>query len=1095
MAKLFRNTLLTGVIPVALLFIIFHSTAAMAEGLSLNQCANGGIADDVTHLSCHEGWINGNLNASKAAYAEGEYVPYRVQMTGLTPGEQYTYSFSWDTLKSGKHALDYIGTYDFSITSANACDGVAGPCPGTTTTIIIPPDPSVGGKEFPAVRVFTLFGGTLDVVGPFTTPSADVRAISVTFTPDQSNAVLTWGGHISTPADWGNNSTASDIKGSPYHMSNMSLQITSTGQPVAGGGQDVALSAAAVFVPSLINVTKISNLDGTFTFESDIDGQVLMPIGDAVSPWTLVRDESKTIDAMDNGTVTITETGLPEGDWRIKSITCSQLGEGEVFSYVYPDDPVTASAELEVSEAATFDCVFENEFFGAPVLQVVKKVVASDADCTPGVRDSVDHESISVHSGETVKYCIWVTNTGADDAWDVIVVDDLSGLGTPTEVTMTGVDLGGTGNNPLIPDIPVGGWISGELEIAVNVVLNTILLNTATAEGVGATDGQTYSDSDDAEVRVEVASNCGLTALVYAGTGNCAANGAPTAYIIKDLGTDANWCAEISWDANAALDLQNILVTIDGTAFNNTGPDMNPGDSQYIGIGPTNPNVDVTETLVLTGSEGGFNDISCSGTATVNVLDPGLQLIKLASTDAVCGNSDDAALVEIYGGDDVYYCLTVANTGDVPLENVLIDDATIGEFGYPAGNLAVSGPGSTSTHMFGPFQPSQDVTNTAAATATEPMTGYQIDPPEQSSATVIVLSADIEVSKSVDPDHIVFCEPDNWKDFCTEQNAGGNYDAAYTISVHNNGPSPATGVTLDDELPFGFIYDSNDSGCLYDAPTHSLSCALGDIEPAGTVVVEVFGEIDPGLFDLPWQKVTNQACAYTDPIRLDPDPSNNCDTATTQISTGPTRTIGWWSTHPNGLEACLIESAGEIDLGYLTIRDEAFDNDVDATVSTSTSAKGRHKASLITPKLLGDLDDQATEAEVMAKGMLNARTASWRDGTKRSHIGQARVQTSRQLTAAWCNEVTFGSEFDFYYLGWDNIRLIMNGQAYLQGGTVKTCDGDPCVSHLNQVVQSIKLIGGVADLFNNAGDDLDNGLPSEPANPKAPQDDPTDPTD
>ena len=1094
MTTLFRNVLLAGLKPVILVFVLFNSTAAMAESLSLNQCANGGIADPVNHLSCHKGWINGNLNASKAAYAEGDYVPYRVQMTGLTPGVQYTYSFSWDTLKSGQHALDYIGTYNFSVTSADACDGAAGPCPGTTTTINIPSDPAVGGIEFPVLREFTLFGGTLDSVGPFTEPATDTRAISVTFRPDQSNAVLAWGGHISSPADWGNGNTASDIKGSPYHMSNMSLQITSTGAPVAGGGQDVQLSAAAVFVPSLINVTKLSNLDGTFTFESDIDGQTLIPIGDAVSPWTLVRDQSKILDAMDSGEVTITETGLPAGDWRIKSITCSELGVGEVFSYVYPNDPVTASAVFDVGEAGTYNCVFENEFFGAPVLQVIKKVVAANADCTTAVRDSADYETITVHSGETVKYCIWVTNTGADDAWDVIVVDDLSGLGTPTEVTMAGIDLGGTGNNALIPDIPVGGWISGELEIAVNVVLNTVLLNTATAEGVGATDGQTYSDSDDAEVRVEIASNCNLTASVYAGTGNCAVNGAPTAYIIKDSGTDANWCADISWDANAALDLQNIAVTIDGTALSNTGPDMSPGNSQYIGVGPTNPNADVTETLILTGSEGGLNDITCSGTATVNVIDPGLQLIKLASTNNVCGDSDDAALVEIINGDYVWYCMTVANTGDVPLVNVLIDDETIGLLGYNVGNLDVSGPGSSSTHKLGPFRPSQDVHNTAYATATEPLTGYQIDPPEQSSATVIVLSADLEVSKSVDPDHIVFCQLNDWKDFCTEQNAGGNYDTTYTISVHNNGPSPATGVTLDDDLPIGFIYDSNDSGCLYDALSHSLSCTLGDIDPAGTVVIEVYGEIDPGQFDLPWQKVTNQACGYTDPIRLDPDPSNNCDSATTQISTGPTRTIGWWRTHPNGLEACLAESAGEIDLGYVTIRDEAFDNDIDATVSTNTTAKGKHKSSLITPKLLKDLDSDATTAEVMAKGMLNARVASWRDGTKRSHIGSARTQTARQLTAAWCNEVTFDSEFDFYYLGWDNIRLIMNGEAYLQGGTVKTCGG-PCTNHLNQVIQSIKLIGGVADLFNNAGDDLDNGLPPEPANPKAPQDDPTDPTD
>jgi len=1092
MIKRSRCTIFVGMFCVIPVLFLLYSTAAMAESLSLNQCANGGIKEAVSHLQCHDGWINGNLNASKAAYAEGDFVPYRVQLTGLTPGEQYTYSFSWDILKSGKHALDYIGSYNYSVTAANACDGAAGPCPGTSTVINIPPDPALG--FVPIAGQFSLFGGTLISVGPHTTLSADVRAISVTFTPDQANAVLTWGGHISTPADWGSGNTASDIKGSPYHMSNISLN-DSLGGTVAGGGQDVQLSAAAVFVPSLINVTKISNAGGTFAFESDIDGMLLLPIGDVASPWSLVRDQSKTIDAMKKGTVIITETTLPAGDWRIKSITCSKLGVGEVFSYIYPVDPETDSADLTVDEAGTYDCVFENEFYGAPVLEVIKKVVGPDDECTTTVRDDVaGYESRNVHSGEEVRYCIWVTNTGGDKALDVILVDDLAGLGSEIEIPLTGGSLPDEGDAD--PDLPVGGWLSATMTMAMNVPLNTTLLNTATATAIGATDGQTYMDYDTAEVRVDQPSTCSLIGSVYAGTGSCP--GSTTAYVRKDFGTPANWCANVSWDAAAALDLTDIVVSVDGKGVSNdTAPDMSPGASRNIEVGSTTPTSDVTESLILTGSEGGLNSISCSGSATVTVVAPGLNLTKLASPDGDCADDDNVDTLEIINGDPVWYCLTVSNTGDVPLANVLIDDEKIGLDDYTNDDLLVLGLGESTALTFGPFTPAQDVTNTAYASATEPLTNTPVGP-KMGSATVIVLSADLEVSKSVDPDHIVFCQLEDWKDFCTEQNAGGNYDTSYTISVKNNGPSLATAVTLDDDLPFGFIYGSDDGGCLYESSTHSLSCSLGDITAGATVEVQVTGEIDVTLFDLPWQRLTNQACANTDPVRLDPDRSNNCDSVTTQISTGPTRTIGWWSTHPNGLAACIAASPEfKIDLGFLTIRTEAEDNEIDATVSTNVSAKGKHKSSLITPKLLSDLDSEATSAEHMAKGVLNARTANWRDGTKRSHIGQARIHTAKQLTAAWCNEVTFGSEFDFYYLGWDNIRLIMNGEAYLQGGAVKDCGGIgfPCGGHLNQVIQSIKLIGGVADLFNNAGDDLENGLPSERAYPKAPQDDPTDPTD
>jgi hypothetical protein len=118
---------------------IFISSNVFGAGITLSQCANGGVKEDIIHDQCHDGWISGNANQSKAAYAEGEFLPYRVVMTGLTTGATYTYQFSWDTLKSGKHAemcldgmepMSCIGTngkpdLDLIIASINAVGGVA----------------------------------------------------------------------------------------------------------------------------------------------------------------------------------------------------------------------------------------------------------------------------------------------------------------------------------------------------------------------------------------------------------------------------------------------------------------------------------------------------------------------------------------------------------------------------------------------------------------------------------------------------------------------------------------------------------------------------------------------------------------------------------------------------------------------------------------------------------------------------------------------------------------------------------------------------------------------------------------------------------
>jgi len=128
--------------------------------------------------------------------------------------------------------------------------------------------------------------------------------------------------------------------------------------------------------------------------------------------------------------------------------------------------------------------------------------------------------------------------------------------------------------------------------------------------------------------------------------------------------------------------------------------------------------------------------------------------------------------------------------------------------------------------------------------------------------------------------------------------------------------------------------------------------------------------------------------------------------------------------------------------------------------------------------------------------MMNANVAHWGDGIKRSLLGQARVKAARQLTGAWCNETLFGSSFGNFLGGWDAIYLIMSGRAYMLGDQLYKCPG-ACLmpKDLKDVVNSINLIGGAADLFNNSGDDLPIPFPPGPADPKAPENDPTDPAD
>ena len=86
-------------------------------------------------------WINGNLNGSKAHYREDEVVPFRMKLTGLTPGSSNTITIEWDTLKSGKHAYDFIYNYNYTETDADPCVGIAGCSLASVTYKEIPQGP------------------------------------------------------------------------------------------------------------------------------------------------------------------------------------------------------------------------------------------------------------------------------------------------------------------------------------------------------------------------------------------------------------------------------------------------------------------------------------------------------------------------------------------------------------------------------------------------------------------------------------------------------------------------------------------------------------------------------------------------------------------------------------------------------------------------------------------------------------------------------------------------------------------------------------------------------------------------------------------
>ncbi len=257
----------------------FTIGAGSAGSVNLfNQCANGTNGTGGTSGTCN--WINGDLNGQNSSYPEGTATVQFVDLTNLTPNTVNTVTLAYQTTKSGKHAYDFLTTWNFSepwIVPSDACQGVIGCSTGTgsgstfnsPSTLAIPTDPNASGFDTGVgARNFTMMGGTLDAA---TTPtvttgsysagvysSDSITSTTVTFTTPSSGAmcssgscevVLLFGAHVASETNWGTGTGAGSISGSPYHVFLTGLNGTSI------GNRDNQMQASAVIAEPTVTTS------------------------------------------------------------------------------------------------------------------------------------------------------------------------------------------------------------------------------------------------------------------------------------------------------------------------------------------------------------------------------------------------------------------------------------------------------------------------------------------------------------------------------------------------------------------------------------------------------------------------------------------------------------------------------------------------------------------------------------------------------------------------------------------------------------------------------------------------------------------------
>jgi uncharacterized membrane protein len=381
------------------------TTAQSSDGnaaADLDQCRNGPVSAPV---ACTGGaWVNGNANAIHAHYLEGDSIVYRMRFDDLAV-TSHTVTIEWDTTENGKHAIDYLTTYNRTEATAAPCSGVAS-C-GGATTFPIPVDPYVAAEGVSQVPgVFTMYNATITDVSSYARTGSfagnSQTSITIAFTAANSTPVLTWSGHISTRADWGLDNSAVAISGSPYHMRLLDLD----GQ---GGNQDRSLSTDAVVFPATTTTTTstttttttsttttsttttipvtavalaISKTDGgarpvagqgTFTYALEVDN--LGP-SDATSDATVVDVLPAEVEFVSFGTLADGVTCEPPSG---RSFTCAVAND----LLAVDDPPVEILVVVRVAAGATVAEIANVAIVTSPDDEAPCDVSATAITCNP----------------------------------------------------------------------------------------------------------------------------------------------------------------------------------------------------------------------------------------------------------------------------------------------------------------------------------------------------------------------------------------------------------------------------------------------------------------------------------------------------------------------------------------------------------------------------------------------------------------------------------------------------------------------------------------------------------------------------------------
>ncbi len=496
---------------------------------------------------------------------------------------------------------------------------------------------------------------------------------------------------------------------------------------------------------------------------------------------------------------------------------------------------------------------------------LIIRVVATQADLAVTKTDDADPVTV----GNSVTYTVTITNNGPADADSVSLVDTFSGAAVTISSITPSQGTCDPPGNPFNCNLgPIASGNSATVTITVTADQAGTITNTVSVTG-DKDDPDTANNQTAATTTVNAPAGADIEVTKTEDVDPVTVGNSVTYTItVTNNGPDAANNVTFTDTFSGA----GVSITSVGTT---QGTCDAPGNPFNCSLGTIASGASVTITITVTANQAGT--ITNTASATANETDPNTENNTAVETTTVNAPQADLGVAKADSVDPVIvgatltYTVTVTNNGPDAATNVTVSDTLpagttfvsasagcVHNAGVVTCNLGDLASGANTVVTIEVTAPLTEgvISNTASVTSIVPDPNLANNTATED--TTVTPAADLEITKTDDPDPVA---------------AEGTL--AYTVTVTNNGPSDASGVTVTDTLPGGTTFVSASAGCVHNAGV--VSCNIGNLaNGAGAqVTITVTAPAEGGT-------ITNSATVTGD--QGDPNTANNTDTEDTTVN-------------------------------------------------------------------------------------------------------------------------------------------------------------------------------------------------------------------